>query len=161
GGALAGWFWAENVAQGALLEGVAVLALMTIVPASLLVVYGWISSLLIGVLIAKKPFRKRYSQLRETAADRDEPDVAVGGQGENMNRGGGGGRGARKTFPVSTGRMPVHEVLLSEQDNASREGIGRVKVLVSGPGGMVDAVMTEARRISWKVFDVETASREL
>ncbi|CAM9161669.1 unnamed protein product [Ectocarpus sp. 12 AP-2014] len=161
GGALAGWFWAENVAQGALLEGVAVLVLMTIVPASLLVVYGWISNLLIGVLMAKKPFRKRYSQLRETAADLDEPDVAVGSQGENMNRGGGGGRGARKTFPVSAGRMPVHEVLLSEQENASREGIDRVKVLVSGPGGMVDAVMTEARRISWKVFDVETASREL
>ncbi|CAM9175461.1 unnamed protein product [Ectocarpus fasciculatus] len=165
GGALAGWFWAENVAQGTLLEGVAVLVLMTIVPASLLVVYGWISSLLIGVLIAKKPFRgssrKRYVQLRETAANRDEPDVAVGGQGENVDLGGGGGRGARKTFPVSAGRMPVHEVLRSEQESASREGIDRVKVLVSGPGGMVDAVMAEARKVSWKVFDVETASREL
>lgn len=89
---------------------------------------------------------QRYSQLRETAADRDEPDVAVGGQGENINRGGGGGRGARKTFPVSAGRMPVYEVLLSEQENAAREGIDRVKV---SPAALSCAVLAlEMRRSS-------------
>lgn len=36
----------------------------------------------------------------------------------------------------------------------------RPQVLVSGPGGMVDSVMAEARKVSWKVFDVESASRE-
>lgn len=34
------------------------------------------------------------------------------------------------------------------------------QVLVSGPSGMVDSVMAEARKVSWKVFDVESASRE-
>lgn len=73
-------------------------------------------------------YAQRYSQLTDMAANRDEPDIAVGGQGANINLGGGGGRDARKTFPVSAGRMPVHEVLLSEEENASREGIDRVKV---------------------------------
>lgn len=34
------------------------------------------------------------------------------------------------------------------------------QVLVSGPSGMVDTVMAESRKISWRVFDVESASRE-
>lgn len=35
------------------------------------------------------------------------------------------------------------------------------QVFVSGPSGMVDSVMTHARMVDWKMFDVEASSREL
>eukprot|EP00752_Nemacystus_decipiens_P001741 g1684.t1 len=162
GGAFAGWVWAENAAEGRVLQGVAVLSLMTVVPATLLALYGWLWRIAFGLWLHKKPFRvvrKRYIQLRDMGADQDRDDPEGAG-GVRFSSNGENGPVAIKTFPVAASRAPVHELLMSELEIALREEIGRVKVLVSGPGGMVDDVMAETRKVSWKVFDVESASRE-
>ncbi|CAM9835212.1 unnamed protein product [Scytosiphon promiscuus] len=165
GGAVIGWLWAENLAKGSVMLGMADLVLMTVVPACLLVLYGFASRLVFGVWITRTPFsataRKRYVQLRETSGAEEDSRQNQLDEGLTALGGSAGVESAtKKAYSVSPGHVPVHDVLLCEEEIALREGFGRVKVLVSGPGGMVDTVMTETRKVSWRLFDVETASRE-
>lgn len=52
--------------------------------------------------------------------DQDDPEGAVGVNGDSVTV-------ANKTFPVTASRAPVHELLLSEHENALREEVDRVK----------------------------------
>lgn len=59
--------------------------------------------------------------------DQDDPEGA-GGVNSNGNIGDNGHLCvASKTFPVTASRAPVHELLMSELENALREEVDRVK----------------------------------
>lgn len=64
------------------------------------------------------------------------------------------------TYHVTPGRIPTRTVLEDESELAKSSGMERVKLLVSGPGVLVESVLLEAREINWRLFDTEAFSFE-
>lgn len=91
---------------------------------------------------------QRYIQLRETSITEDDTrqqpqldgglSVLSGDEGAN-----------KKTFAVSSGRVPVHDVLRYEEEIASREGFQRVKVSLRAcvPSFLCPALPASYRRL--------------
>lgn len=62
--------------------------------------------------------------------EQDDPEGGAVGVSANVNvnLNGDNPTVASKTFPVTASRAPVHELLMSELENALREEVDRVKV---------------------------------
>ena len=68
--------------------------------------------------------------------------------------------GGSATYEVQHGRVPTFALFTQESDLAEKNGLGKVKVITSGPNSLVDQVLSDSRAINWQLFDSEAFSFE-
>lgn len=85
---------------------------------------------------------------RRNGAEESKVDLESTTMGGNVN------------YAVGHGRVPTRQLLMQEADMAKKNGVQKVKVLVSGPNSLVDTVLAESRSVDWQLFETEAFSFE-